>query len=49
MLMLGRPSDLTLELNHIIVATRKYKRFNNQLRDLLEMPERDKPEQPVML
>ena len=45
----GRPSDLTLELNHIIIATRKYKRFNNQLRDLLEMPERDKPEQPVML
>jgi hypothetical protein len=45
----GRPSDLTLELNHIIIATRKYKRFNNQLRDLLEMPEREKPEQPVML
>ncbi|MGH7241586.1 MAG: hypothetical protein ACREGB_04785 [Candidatus Saccharimonadales bacterium] len=45
----GRPSDLTLELNHIIIATRKYKLFNNQLRDLLEMPEREKPEQPVML
>ncbi|HEY1645855.1 MAG TPA: hypothetical protein VGF75_05805 [Candidatus Saccharimonadales bacterium] len=45
----GRPSDFTLELNHVIATIRKYERFNNQLRDLLEMPEREKPEQVVVL
>jgi hypothetical protein len=45
----GRASLRTLELNDIMIEIRKYERFNNQLRDLLELPEREKPEQLIVL